>query len=80
MESAPLERAPWDISLPRKKRKPVVEEELPRAEENIIWCEQVLRIPEGKNVGKKLKMADFMKDDFHCDLQQPSRLDTPRDH
>lgn len=61
------------LALPRKRKKPVVEQAtLPRAEENIVWCEQVLRIPEGKNVGLKLKMADFMKDDFHAIYGNPA--------
>ena len=38
-----------------------------------------LCIPEGKNVGQKLKMADFMKDDFKA-IYDNRRHDTPRDH
>ncbi|PKH20224.1 terminase [Enterobacterales bacterium CwR94] len=37
-----------------------------RAERNILWCEQNIIIPEGKFVGQRLKMADFMKDDFRA--------------
>jgi phage terminase large subunit-like protein len=37
-----------------------------RAERNIAWCEKHLRLPEGKFVGQKLKMAEFMKDDFRA--------------
>lgn len=37
-----------------------------RAERNIRWCEEHLRIPEGRFVGKPLKMAPFMKDDFRA--------------
>ena len=45
---------------------PVIPEDETRAERNIRWCETYLRIPEGKNVGQSLKMADFMKDDFRA--------------
>src|SRR4051795_13618609 len=37
-----------------------------RAERNIEWCERYLFLPEGKNVGQQLKMAEFMKDDFRA--------------
>jgi phage terminase large subunit-like protein len=37
-----------------------------RGARNIKWCEDYLRLPEGKNVGQKLKMAGFMKDDFRA--------------
>jgi len=51
--------------MPRKKkREPEPEPELSRGEANIVWCEKWLYIPEGKNVGHRLKMAQFMKDDF----------------
>lgn len=36
------------------------------AEKNIEWCQKYLHIPEGKNVGKKLIVADFMRDDFYA--------------
>lgn len=42
-----------------------------RAERNIAWCEKYLRIPEGKFVGRPLKMADFMKDDFRAIYDNP---------
>lgn len=42
------------------KRKPT------RAEINIAWCEEHLRIPEGKFVGQPLKMAEFMREDFRA--------------
>jgi phage terminase large subunit-like protein len=35
-----------------------------RAELNIWWCEEYIHIPEGKHVGEKLKMPEFMKEDF----------------
>lgn len=44
---------------------------LTRAEKNIAWCEEHLRIPEGKFVGKQLKMAPFMKDDFRAIYDNP---------
>jgi len=42
-----------------------------RAERNIAWCEKYLRIPEGKHVGKPLKMAEFMKEDFRAIYDNP---------
>ena len=42
-----------------------------RAERNIAWCEKYLRIPEGKYVGKPLKMAEFMKEDFRAIYDNP---------
>jgi len=44
---------------------------LSRAERNIAWCEEHLRIPEGKFVGQPLKMAEFMKDDFRAIYDNP---------
>lgn len=44
---------------------------LTRAERNIAWCEEYIRIPEGKFVGQRLKMADFMKDDFRAIYDNP---------
>lgn len=43
-----------------------------RAQRNIDWCEKHLRLPEGKFVGQKLKMADFMKDDFRAIYDNPN--------
>ena len=43
-----------------------------RAERNIAWCEQYLRIPEGKFVGQPLKMAEFMKEDFRAIYDNPN--------
>lgn len=42
-----------------------------RAERNIAWCEEHLRIPEGEFVGKPLVMADYMKDDFRIIFNNP---------
>jgi phage terminase large subunit-like protein len=42
-----------------------------RGERNIAWCEKFLRIPEGKYVGKQLKMAPFMKEDFKAIYDNP---------
>lgn len=44
----------------------MVKKTLTRAERNIRWCEQNILIPEGKFVGQRLKMANFMKDDFRA--------------
>lgn len=42
-----------------------------RAERNIRWAEDNLRIPEGKFVGQPLKMAPFMRDDFVAIYDNP---------
>lgn len=42
-----------------------------RAERNISWCEDFIRIPEGRFVGQRLKMAEFMKDDFRAIFDNP---------
>lgn len=44
---------------------------LTRGERNIAWCEEHLRIPEGKFVGQPLKMAPFMRDDFKAIYDNP---------
>ena len=45
---------------------------LTRAERNIAWCEKFIRIPEGKHVGEKLKMPEFMKEDFREIYDNPN--------
>lgn len=42
-----------------------------RAERNIAWIEKYLRVPEGRFVGKPLKMADYMKEDFRAIYNNP---------
>jgi hypothetical protein len=42
-----------------------------RAERNIAWCERYLYLPEGRYVGRKLAMAEFMKDDFRAIYDNP---------
>lgn len=42
-----------------------------RAERNIAWVEEFCRIPEGRFVGRPLKMAPFMKDDFRAIYDNP---------
>ncbi|KQT08517.1 terminase [Methylobacterium sp. Leaf399] len=42
-----------------------------RAERNIRWVEEKLRVPEGRNVGKPLRLAPFMKDDFRAIYDNP---------
>jgi phage terminase large subunit-like protein len=44
---------------------------LSRAERNIAWCEQYIRIPEGKFWGQPLKMAEFMREDFRAIFDNP---------
>jgi len=43
-----------------------------RAERNIRWCEEHIRIPEGRFVGQPLKMADYMKEDFRAIYDNPN--------
>lgn len=43
-----------------------------RAERNIAWCERYLLVPEGKFVGRKLKMAEFMREDFRAIYDNPA--------
>ncbi len=42
-----------------------------RAERNIRWIEQYLRVPEGRNVGKPLRLAAFMKEDLRAIYDNP---------
>ncbi len=44
---------------------------LSRAERNIAWAERFIRIPEGRFVGKPLKLAEFMRDDFRLIYDNP---------
>lgn len=50
----------------RKKDRPET-----RAERNIRWCEENIRIPEGKFVGQPLKMTEYMKEDFRAIYDNP---------
>ncbi len=43
-----------------------------RAERNIRWVEDFIHVPEGKDVGKPLKLAPFMKDDFKAIYDNPN--------
>lgn len=43
-----------------------------RAERNIRWVEKYCRVPEGKFVGKPLKLAPFMKDDLRAIYDNPA--------
>jgi phage terminase large subunit-like protein len=52
------------------KKDPLADET--RAEHNIRWCEEHLFIPEGKDVGLPLKMAEFMKEDFVAIYDNPN--------
>lgn len=42
-----------------------------RAETNIRWCEKFLHLPDGKHVGEKLKLPEFMKEDFRAIYNNP---------
>ena len=53
---------------PALKRKPATQT---RAEINIAWCEEHLSIPEGRLVGRPMKIAPFMRDDFIAIFDNP---------
>lgn len=42
-----------------------------RSKRNIAWAERYIRLPEGRFVGKPLKMAPFMKEDFRAIFDNP---------
>ena len=42
-----------------------------RAERNIAWVQRYCRVPEGKDVGKPLKLAKFMREDFIAIYNNP---------
>lgn len=42
-----------------------------RSARNIIWLEKYCRIPEGQHVGKPLKVAPFMREDFRAIYDNP---------
>ncbi|MEH6721043.1 MAG: terminase TerL endonuclease subunit [Aurantimonas endophytica] len=54
------------------RKRPVAKAAPTRAERNIAWCEDFIRIPEGRFVGQRLKMAGFMKDDFRAIFDNPN--------
>jgi phage terminase large subunit-like protein len=62
MAMSSVDTAPAKRGRPRKRT---------RAERNIAWCEDYLFLPEGKHVGKPLKMAEFMKEDFRLIYDNP---------
>jgi len=43
-----------------------------RSESNIKWCQDHIVIPEGKNIGKPLVLADFMVKDFEAIYDNPA--------
>src|SRR4051812_45657956 len=43
-----------------------------RAEKNIAWVQKYIRVPEGRFVGKPLKLAPFMVDDFRAIYDNPN--------
>ena len=51
-----------------------------RAEDNIEWCERYLFLPEGKHVGQRLQMAEFMKDDFRAIRRNQTAILTKLDN
>lgn len=42
-----------------------------RAERNIAWVEKFIRVPEGKFVGRPLKLAPYMREDFRLIYDNP---------
>ena len=45
--------------------------DIPTSLENILWIEKHCVVPEGRNVGQKLVMAPFMRDDFEAIYDNP---------
>jgi phage terminase large subunit-like protein len=46
--------------MPKRPKKP----DLSRAEKNIKWIEDYCRIPEGPDIGKKVRLRDWQKDEI----------------
>src|SRR5258707_4923959 len=42
-----------------------------RAERNIVWVQRHCKIPEGKNIGRRLIMPEFMRADFIAIYDNP---------
>lgn len=42
-----------------------------RSERNIQWCQEHLRVPDGKFVGKPLVLAEYMREDFRLIFDNP---------
>jgi phage terminase large subunit-like protein len=62
--TSPRKSPPKAVSRGRVKAKS-------RAHRNIEWVEKYARVPEGKDVGKPLKLAKFMRDDFIAIYDNP---------
>jgi phage terminase large subunit-like protein len=43
-----------------------------RGERNIAWCEEYLHIPEGKHVGDKMRVPEFIREDFRQIYDNPN--------
>ncbi len=53
----------------KRRRKPKAPT---RAERNVAWIERYLRVPEGRFVGRPLKVAPYMVDDFRAIYDNPA--------
>lgn len=69
--TAAARKAPARSSRARTQARPPRVKAPTRAERNIAWIEKYCRVPEGKNVGKPLKLAPFMKDDLRAIYDNP---------
>lgn len=62
--------------MARAKRKPAAWQDIHggdlTAERAIAWCEKHLVVPEGMHVGKALKVAPFMREDFRAIIDNPA--------
>ena len=56
---------------PKVRRRQKAVGELTRAERNIAWVEKYIRVPEGKFVGRPLKLAPYMREDFRLIYDNP---------
>lgn len=55
----------------RRLRKPKAQPNW-RSARAIKWCEKHIRVPEGRHVGKPLKLARFMREDFEAIYDNPA--------
>src|ERR1700712_793972 len=62
------------VGVTRRKSAPAAKKRrstVTRAARNIAWVQKHCRVPEGKDVGKPLKLAKFMRDDFEAIYSNP---------
>jgi phage terminase large subunit-like protein len=71
-KAKPASKAARKSAAPKRKaRAPATRKGPTRASRNIAWIETYCRVPEGRNVGKPLKVAPFMREDFRAIYDNP---------